>query len=326
MKLAYWTKSKGIGGKIKDPEDFVVREIISKKFLRKYSVNGSIGRPKKYNLLLIRKRNITTRAAIKELARKLNIPEKAFGYAGLKDKFSISFQYITVKSEKEIEKIDLGNVTIIETRKTDKFLSKGNLTGNEFEIILHGCKGGARKIITEIEKHGMPNFFGPQRFGKYQDNHIIGKLLLKRRFDEALRIINSHDRKHRKISDIPKDVLKFYIHAYQSWLFNAALSEYIRKEKKSYFKEVRIPGYRTNLKNNKIEAIMKKLLAKDGINPIDFMISELRMSVGGARRMAFIKVKIKYKHQKNKLNLYFTLPKGSYATTVMREITKINGF
>ncbi len=319
MNLEYWTKSRGIGGEIKSPEDFVVREIIGKKFLRKYSISKEIGKPEKYYLILIKKRDITTKAAIKELARKLNIPEKDFGYAGLKDKFSISFQYLTVKSKKEIENINLDNVAIIETRKTDKFLSKGDLICNEFEITLHACRGSPERIISELA-NGMPNFFGPQRFGKHGNNHIIGKLLLKRKFDDALDMIN-HGKKYKKINNVPKDVLKFYIHAYQSWLFNVALNEYIKKEK-PYFKEVGIPGYNTKLRNTAIEKIMKNLLKKDDIKSSDFMINELRMSIAGANRAAFIKVNVKYQKQKNRIKLYFALPKGSYATTLIREVTK----
>jgi len=305
IALDYWTTAKGIGGRIKTPEDFVVREVIGRKFLRRYTISEKIGKPKKYDLLLIRKRNITTNDAIRKLAGYFGIPD--IGYAGLKDKFSVSFQYLTVKSS-NIGEIDLGDVSIIEVRKTDKFLSRGDLIGNEFEITLHRCKSSPEKVIKELEKNGVPNFFGPQRFGKYGDNHVLGRSLLKR---------------EKKIKNT-KDVLKFYVHAYQSWLFNLALDEYMGKNKKPYFKEVRIPGYKTPLGNDKIELTMKMLLKKDKIKIADFMINELRMSVIGAKRAAFIKVKVKYEQQKDKIKLYFTLPKGSYATTVIREITKGN--
>jgi tRNA pseudouridine13 synthase len=321
MKLSYWTEAKGIGGKIERPEDFVVREVISGKFLRKYSVGKDIARPEKYNLFLIKKKNLTTRAAIRILSEHLGIPEKAFGYAGLKDKFSVSYQYLTVKTNKEIEKINLENIDIIDVRKTDKFLSKGDLVGNEFEITLHGCRGSPDKAAEELGK-GMPNFFGAQRFGRYDDNHIIGILLLRREFNKATEIIKSHDKKYKNIKNIQKDVLKFYIHAYQSWLFNQALDGYIKKEKKPYFKDVKMPGYKTMPGNSKIEKTMKELLVRDKITSKDFMINELRMSVSGAKRTAFIRVKIRFEKQEAETKLYFTLPKGSYATTVIREISK----
>ncbi len=321
MKLKYWTKGKGIGGKIKSPEDFVVREIIDKKFLRKYSIKKIIEEPEKYQLVLIRKRNITTKDAVRILSNFYKIPQssfgsQSFGYAGLKDKFSVSFQYLTVKSK--VEKINLGNIEVIEIRKTDKFLSPGDLIANEFEITLHGCSGSPEKAIEEIERCGMPNFFGPQRFGKHGNNHVIGKLLLKRKFDKALDLI---DEKYKNLKDIPKDILKFYVHAYQSWLFNSALDEYVSKEKRPYFKEVKIPGYKTELGHNRIEKSMQKMLEKDKIKISDFMINELRMSSNGAKRAAFIKVKIRYE-KINGTKLCFTLPKGSYATALLKEITK----
>ena len=278
-------------------------------------IGKKIENPKKYSLLLIRKRNITTKDAVKILSKHLGIPESAFGYAGLKDKFSVSYQYLTVKAD--VENINLDNVAIIETRKTEKFLSKGDLVGNEFEITLHGCRGSPDKVSEELGK-AMPNFFGPQRFGVHGENHVVGRLLLKRDFDKAIKVIGEN----RKINKMPKDVLKFYIHAYQSWLFNQALDGYIKKEKKPYFRDVKMPGYKTMPGNSKIEKTMKELLVRDKITSKDFMINELRMSVSGAKRTAFIRVKIRFEKQKAKTKLYFTLPKGSYATTVIREISK----
>ena len=302
--MSLWTKTKGIGGKLQDPEDFVVHEILSVKFLRKYRISRKIEKPGKYNLILVRKRNVTTKSAIERLAAALRIPEKNIGYAGLKDKFSVSHQYLTVKGT--IKDVDINDVAIVEARKTDKFLSRGDLIGNKFKITLHGCTGDPSATIADLEKRGIPNFFGPQRFGKYGNNHEIGLSIIKRNYSKR----------------VPKDVLKFYIHAYQSWIFNNALSAYAKKNKKPYFRKVRIPGYKMKLRNNEIENEMKRLLEKDRVRTEDFRISELRMSVIGAERAAFIKTKIKYEKIGDKVVLNFELPKGSYATVLIREISK----
>ncbi len=314
--MLYYTKSRGIGGRLKSPEDFVVREVMNPRFLRKYAVGKTVSRPGKYVLVLIKKRNLATKEAIKKLSRKLDIPAHSWGYAGLKDKFSVSYQYLTVKTNKELEKANFDNLEILEVRKTDNFLSKGDLTGNEFTITLHGCTGDPAETVSEISK-GIPNFFGPQRFGKHGNNHIIGRLFLQRKFPEALKIIGKNS-----VKDIKKDVLKFYIHAYQSHVFNSALNEYARKNRKPLFSKVRIPGYKTDLRNNKIELLMKNILEKDKIKSGNFIFNDLRMSVAGAERHAFIKADIKYEKNGDNVKLYFALPKGSYATTVIREISK----
>src|SRR3989344_5059478 len=120
--MRYWTKSPGIGGTLLECEDFVVRELLEKKFLRKFSASGRVTYPSKYSLLYVRKRAMTTRAAM----QKLSQARETWGFAGLKDKFSVSYQYFTVKSSREFAPMDTTDLSILETRKTDHFLSPGS--------------------------------------------------------------------------------------------------------------------------------------------------------------------------------------------------------
>jgi tRNA pseudouridine13 synthase len=344
-----------INGKIKDPENFVVREIIDKKFLRKFSRTkyGVEKTEGPYTLFIMRKRNITTMHAIKIIAKKLNMSKKEIGYAGMKDKFSVSYQYITIKSDKidkmKIENIGKNIADNIELEKigyTDKKISIGDLVGNEFEITLHNCKNlkNIEKFIDEIMKRGMPNYFGLQRFGRNINNHIVGKYLIKGQFNKVLNIIlkksstSSGSRKtlfskinknyKTDISDIrsiPKHLLKFFIHAYQSWIFNKTIERFIENNAEPYFSDINIFGYNTKLGNNKIDNIIKSLVKKEGIKQSDFMIQELKICCIGGKRKAFIKLMgINYKIEQDKkdkiLKLQFILPKGSYATTLLELI------
>ena len=70
MKYHYWTKARGIGGRIDTPEDFRVKEILHQKYFAKYKVSSTVVKAKgKYNLFLLRKRNMTTQNALKILVR-----------------------------------------------------------------------------------------------------------------------------------------------------------------------------------------------------------------------------------------------------------------
>jgi len=303
INYIYWTKTKGIGGKLKSADDFVVKEIINPKFLLKYKREKKIEKMSgPYSLFLLKKKNLTTIEAIRKIAKKFSIPLENFGYAGLKDKKAITYQYVTVKGE--IEEYEDEGIKIFNIKKIDRPIAVGDLIGNEFTITLHRCKNLDKidEAVASIEK-GIPNYFGPQRFGR--NNHELGKLIL----------INKEriDKKHAK----------FFIHAYQSYIFNETVNEYIRKNKKPYFKYIPVVGYNTKLGNSKIDKIIKKILKKEKINIKDFKIDELRICCNGSKRKMFIKTKIDYKIFGSDVILKFFLPKGSYATNVLRELQKL---
>jgi len=312
MKFRKYTKAKGIKGELKSPEDFVVKELIEKKFLKRFTrtENGVQRTRGPYTLFLMKKINLNTEDAIKIIAKEFDIKEDDIGYAGLKDRNAITYQYITIKSEKIRNKIV--EIECIELKKcgfTDKRISIGDLVANEFEITLHDCKclKNIENIINELLERGMPNYFGPQRFGNREDNHIIGRYLIKRDF--------------KKVNTKDKNRLKFFIHAYQSWLFNKTIESYAEKNEKMTSSNVGIFGYNTKLGSSKFDRVLKDLVKKEGIKQKDFMIDELKIRCDGGNRKAFIKlIGISYKIQGNVVKLNFTLPKGSYATVLLNEI------
>lgn len=298
MKIGYkyWTKTPGIGGKIAEPEDFVVNEVISPKFTRKYerTKNGMKTVKGPYSLFILKKRCITTHDAIKRLAVLLKIREKEIGYAGLKDRFAVTCQYVTIKGGCEIKEKDM-ELSFI--NNTCKFIAPGDLVCNQFTITLHKCKNIERldKIIRELKSRGMPNYFGMQRFGSRQNNHIIGKHLIRKEFSSAMTLIRQGN-DYRKIEDVPKHMLKFFINAYQSWIFNERLNRYIEKNNKPLFRPAKIEAFR---------------------------VPELRISCNGGARKLFISIReISFTVNKRDVNISFMLPRGSYATVLLREISK----
>lgn len=313
MKYFYWMRSRGIGGRIESPEDFFVREMLHRKYFARYKTKeGKVARQEgKYNLFLLRKRNMTTHDAIKLISQRFR--NNNIGFAGLKDKFAVTEQYVTMSGGEDFKE---GSLEISKAGTTDKMLSKGDLIGNAFVITLHGCRDieNLPKLVSEINRRGVPNYFGPQRFGAHANNHIIGRLLVRRNFSKALRLINkSYKRDYRDIFHVPKEKLKFFINAYQSRLFNEMLNGYVKKGK--YFSGyLPIIGY-----NTKAAGKAGKIMKAEGIIPRDFMLE--RLACAGGRRKAFIKTCIEYTIS-GRVRLHFTLPSGSYGTVVLREICK----
>lgn len=321
----YWTKSPGTGGHVASEEDFIVEEIPLKKFFAKFT-RGSIGVSRvegPYTLALLKKKWITTKDALSLLEKKLNIRKEDIGYAGLKDKFAVTSQYLTIKGpfqEIKTDKIELTSVGF-----TDKMMQVGELEGNRFSITLRNCRNpkNASSVIEEMKARGMPNYFGVQRFGIYGNNHVIGLLLLRRDFKKALDLINKQSKGlFKSINAVEKRKLKFYLHSYQSFLFNRLLGKYISRNSMPFFGDFPIAGFDTRLKGFAGKET-KKLLEKDKISLEDFSIRELGLKVIGSSRHTFVKVeKIGATIDGKTLKLDFELPKGSYATVLIVEVAK----
>src|SRR3989344_2913765 len=84
---------------IEKPEHFVVHEIIGDKFTRLFSrtSKGVQKIEKKYTLYIMKKTGTTTQAALATVAKYLDTSRDSIGYAGLKDKFAVTTQHITLK-------------------------------------------------------------------------------------------------------------------------------------------------------------------------------------------------------------------------------------
>lgn len=320
----YWTKAAAVGGHIEKEEDFIVDEIPLKKFFSKYVRSKSGIKPVKgpYTLALLKKKGMTTRDALKIVAKKFGLKKSDIGYAGLKDAFAITSQYITVKGNLENIKTDRLEIAVL--GHTRNMMQVGESEGNKFCIRLHGCKiKNIPKVIDELTIKGIPNYFGPQRFGIYGDNHKIGKLVLQCHYDPALRLIKKHGRKKNLLINVDKKFLKFFIHAYQSFIFNKVLGAYISNHSTPYFDTFPIVGLDTNLKNDFAGREIKRILKRGKISLKDFSIRALRITCKGSSRPAFVKIKkIDYKTDGKDVTLKFALPKGSYATVLLREVTK----
>ncbi|MCX6676870.1 MAG: tRNA pseudouridine(13) synthase TruD [Methanothrix sp.] len=181
----YITDSPGCGGVIKScAEDFQVTEVFEE--LR--YVGG------RYLVLDVEKTNWDMHHLIREMARKLRISQKRFGWAGTKDKRAVTSQRISIMNldESDLAKINLPDLKIRVLGKTNRAVGLGDLLGNSFRIIIRDMSGpdpAARMtgITQEIEKQsGVPNYFGVQRFGDSRPvTHKVGEALVRGKIEEA---------------------------------------------------------------------------------------------------------------------------------------------
>ncbi len=155
------------GGKIgSNPEHFIVEEIPA------YELSGE----GEHVFLWVEKKEITTTEVAKRIARMADMRARDIGYAGMKDRNAITRQWFSLCTKEEIDTSwDLGEgAQILKVTRHKNKLRTGHLIANRFEITLIEVPPGgvqrAQFIEEYLNAHGLPNYFGPQRFGRNGSN------------------------------------------------------------------------------------------------------------------------------------------------------------
>jgi tRNA pseudouridine13 synthase len=149
-----------------EPEDFVVEEDLG------FAPAGT----GQHLLLKVRKRNANTQWVARELARIAGCRVPDVGYAGLKDRRAVAVQWFSVPRPRTL--IDWhgaagADFEVLEAQPHTRKLPRGALAGNHFTVRIraaHGDGAGLAALVAprlaEISRRGVPNYFGPQRFGQ----------------------------------------------------------------------------------------------------------------------------------------------------------------
>lgn len=134
------------------------------------------------------------------------------------------------------------------------------------------------------------------------------------------------------IKRLPEGLQQLFIHAYQSWLFNKALSRLVEDDWYDEEYEIPLVGYKTDLKDNRPENIIAEVMEEEGVSQEDFRLQEMpELRSEGSYRRAFADFRNfeildigedDLNMAKNKMTVKFDLPKGTYATTFLRETRK----
>lgn len=167
----------GIGGRIKERvDDFVVAEIPL------YPPSGT----GQHTFFEIRKKGIPTFHAVRLIARALGVPPARIGYAGLKDAQAISTQLLSVQgvAPDVVAALDLPNIQVMWAERHDRRLKIGHLRGNRFTIRVRGVDRSAlatcQAVLQVLEQRGVPNRYGPQRFGQRGDSARLGRSVVRK--------------------------------------------------------------------------------------------------------------------------------------------------
>ena len=147
-------------------EDFVVEEDLG------FAPSGEGA----HLLLKVRKTDANTPWVARELARQARCRPQEVGYAGLKDRRAVAIQWFSVPRPRT--PIDLSGARgqgyeVLESHPHHRKLPRGALAGNRFALRLRAVDGAGAALaesvaprLALIASRGVPNYFGPQRFGQ----------------------------------------------------------------------------------------------------------------------------------------------------------------
>ena len=338
------------------PEDFLVKETSNVKLADKGA----------YSIFRMKKRDYTTEKAVQQIADSLHTDRKRIGYAGSKDSKAITEQSISIHNviPAKIKSLHLKDINLEFLGYSDDPISLGDLEGNSFEIIVRKITKKPKKINRII------NYFGEQRFStnNAEIGKAIIKKDFKKAVDRLLESIGNDEKKvveHLQknkndfvgaLKEIPWKTLTMYIHAYQSKIWNQTVEEIVKgcppfedpkikfsskvKKTKKFIApqsaagltnpKIPIIGFASEIQDEKVKAIVEKILQNEDVKPNDFVIRAIPdLSSAGNEREMFVEIKNlvigelendELNIGKKKVKISFSLGKGSYATEVVKEL------
>ncbi len=317
------------------PEDFQVEEILG------FEPEGQ----GEHLYLWIEKKGSNTAFVAQELARSAGVHPSAVAYSGLKDRHAITRQWFSLhlagKADPSVASLNSANWQVLKMARHPRKLKRGTHRSNRFTLRLRvdNADENTGKWLEErwqkVIQQGVPNYFGPQRFGRGGQN-----------IQKALSWL---------MADTPQKPPKrqekgLYLSSLRSALFNAWLAETINKQHwltpltgscfnlqgtRSYFAD---PAA-TNISNR---------LEQGDINPAGPLAGKGNLQSSGAaleaeeafretyaaywqalegqglkveyRPLRMLPQAAAFNWQAPWLTLSFTLPSGCFATSLLREL------
>ncbi len=325
-----------VGGRVgPEPEDFRVDEVPA------YAASGK----GEHQYVRVQKRLLTTQELAKRLGRAAGVQERDVGYAGMKDKYAVTTQWLSVSSKTALSKeLDLGpGVEILEVTRHENKLRTGHLLGNRFTITLVGVADGALErasaIAERLRQDGLPNYFGAQRFGHGGRNLGDALAWLERggrgrsRFEQKLfpsvvqsELFNRYLTARLALGArqlIAGEVVRLD-GAGAMFRVDDVATEQPRFDKRDLHLTGPMIGPKLRPADAEALALEQRLTAELGLT--EAMLGALGREAPGVRRDLFaplsdLSIEAAPGRAEPAISLSFTLPAGGYATEVLRQLT-----
>jgi len=289
------------------PSDFVVVEQLDVEF----SEDGE------HDWLHVEKTGANTHWVAEQFARYAGIKPRDVGYAGLKDRHAVTRQWFSVRrpSGEGIawNAFEAEGVRILDQRLHRRKLRRGAHRGNAFRIALRADDVAqyvvpVAKRLARIEAEGVPNYFGEQRFGHDGGNVELGRAVVAGR---------RMSRNKRSIG----------ISALRSLKFNESLDVRVRDGTWNRILSgdvANLDGTRSVFTFDDLTPELEQRCTDMDIHPSGSLPGIEEIGVEASHRPLRVRVSdLKWAFEGDALWLEFRLPKGAFATTVLREVATV---
>jgi tRNA pseudouridine13 synthase len=336
-KPPIWTLDlPAVGGAIGPAlEDFVVDEIPA------YAPSGT----GEHWYIRLEKRGMNTRDAALVVARATRTPERDIGYAGMKDRHGITTQWLSVPARAPAPETWVlpPELKLVEVSRHGNKLRTGHLRGNHFTVGLAGVaengEANARALFERFAERGHVNYFGSQRFGR--DGRNLGDALgwlagttqlprgrerfLTKLYASALQseIFNRYATRRvgRGLDELLGGEVVRLANAGASFVVEDAARELPRLRARDLCLTGPMPGPKMREAKDQAEALEREVLAELGVS--EAAMRELGRHAPGTRRDLLVRPEgVSVNAEGARLWLSFGLPAGSYATMLVRELTR----
>ncbi|KQW45487.1 MULTISPECIES: tRNA pseudouridine(13) synthase TruD [unclassified Roseateles] len=269
----------------------------------------------------VEKNGANTAFVAEQLAEAAGVQERDVGYAGLKDRYAITRQWFSIYLPKgetpDLTLLQHPEFKVLSQGRHVKKLRRGDLQGNRFRIVLRDVTGDREAIeanLKAVASQGVPNYFGAQRFGHDGGNVEQGRAMLAR----EIRVRN------------PKKK-GIYLSAVRSFVFNEVLA--LRIQQGLWGKTV--PGDVVDEAGRPTGPLWGRgrVGTADQAQALENAVAERHASLCDGmehagldqERRALVASPLDMSWewpQGDQLVLTFSLPAGTYATSVLSEILR----
>ena len=291
------------------PEDFRVEEFLG------FEPTGT----GEHLYLEVRKREANTRWVAEQLARHYHVAQSDVGYAGLKDRHAVTTQWFSVRDPTggaDAGSVAIADIEVLRSSRHPRKLRPGSHAGNRFDLILRDITldDALEARLALIETQGVPNYFGPQRFGHDAETLRRALAWLSRR--------------RSRVRPFERGL---YLSAARGWLFNRVLG--LRVLQGSWRKPLdgdvvenclpTAPLWGRGRSATQGEAAQVESAALVGTEAWRDALEHVGLT---QKRRPMVLVPSEYSYERangDGLWLRFALPVGAYATVVLREIAGV---
>ena len=294
-----------------------------------------------HDFLRVEKTGANTAWVAKALATHAGVPVRDIGYSGMKDRHAVTKQWYSVphspKKPVDWRTFVPREARICEQMRHDRKLRRGSHSANRFRIRIR-CDSRNETAVNDrlavIAESGVPNYFGTQRFGRNGNNLALAKAMFA----------GARTRRDKR---------GIALSAARSLLFNDVLSE---RTGAGNWNTV-LPGDVLNLDGSGsifcVEAVDEEIRARclgmdihptgplwgrgalrssEGVAELErnsaaghpgFVEGLVRFGLDMDRRALRLRVAaLEWQWDEDGLELRFSLARGGYATSVLREVTR----